>query len=154
MEMLKAAMRETSGVRRPGAAALDLAYVAAGRLDGFWEIGLNIWDVAAGVLMIQECGGIITDLAGRDGWITLGWSPRRRPFFRQPRRSERSVVVLHQQAATPAGGKMAPSLRVVPRIAPCRVTRRSFGVTKLLSSCLAWRDSGRQRGDQPSVNRP
>ena len=72
MEMLKAAIRATAGVRRPGAAALDLAYVAAGRLDGFWEIGLNIWDVAAGALMIQECGGIVTDLAGRDGWQQSG----------------------------------------------------------------------------------
>ena len=72
MEMLKVAIRETSGVRRPGAAALDLAYVAAGRLDGFWEIGLNIWDIAAGALMIQECGGIVTDLTGRDGWQQSG----------------------------------------------------------------------------------
>ncbi len=72
MDMLKSAIRETSGVRRPGAAALDLAYVAAGRLDGFWEIGLNIWDIAAGALMIQECGGIVTDLAGRDGWQQSG----------------------------------------------------------------------------------
>ncbi|HUH00017.1 MAG TPA: inositol monophosphatase family protein [Gammaproteobacteria bacterium] len=72
MAMLKDAMRATSGVRRPGAAALDLAYVAAGRLDGFWEIGLNIWDVAAGVLMIQECGGLVSDLAGRDGWQQSG----------------------------------------------------------------------------------
>ena len=72
MGMLKDAMRETSGVRRPGAAALDLAYVAAGRLDGFWEIGLSLWDVAAGVLMIQECGGIVTDLGGRDGWQQSG----------------------------------------------------------------------------------
>ena len=72
MEMLKAAIRATAGVRRPGAAALDLAYVAAGRLDGFWEIGLNIWDVAAGALMIQECGGIVTDLSGRDGWQQSG----------------------------------------------------------------------------------
>jgi myo-inositol-1(or 4)-monophosphatase len=72
MGMLKAAISQTSGVRRPGAAALDLAYVAAGRLDGFWEIGLNIWDVAAGVLMIQECGGIVTDLAGREGWQQSG----------------------------------------------------------------------------------
>lgn len=72
MEMLKSAIRETAGVRRPGAAALDLAYVAAGRLDGFWEIGLNIWDIAAGALMIQECGGIVTDLAGRDGWQQSG----------------------------------------------------------------------------------
>jgi myo-inositol-1(or 4)-monophosphatase len=72
MEMLKSAMRETSGVRRPGAAALDLAYVAAGRLDGFWEIGLQPWDISAGVLMIQECGGIVTDLGGRDGWQQSG----------------------------------------------------------------------------------
>jgi myo-inositol-1(or 4)-monophosphatase len=70
--MLKDAMLATSGVGRTGAAALDLAYVAAGRLDGFWEIGLNIWDVAAGALMIQECGGIITDLAGGEGWQQSG----------------------------------------------------------------------------------
>jgi myo-inositol-1(or 4)-monophosphatase len=72
MDMLKSAMRETSGVRRPGAAALDLAYIAAGRLDGFWEIGLKMWDMAAGVLMIQECGGIVTDFAGRDNWQQSG----------------------------------------------------------------------------------
>ena len=52
-------------IRRPGAAALDLAYVAAGRIDGFWEMKLNPWDVAAGVLLIQEAGGRISDLEGR-----------------------------------------------------------------------------------------
>ena len=52
-------------VRRPGAAALDLAYVAAGRIDGFWEMKLNPWDVAAGVLLVQEAGGRITDYQGR-----------------------------------------------------------------------------------------
>jgi myo-inositol-1(or 4)-monophosphatase len=72
MGMLKSAMQETAGVRRPGAAALDLAYVAAGRLDGFWEIGLNLWDIAAGALMIQECGGLVTDLAGQDRWQKSG----------------------------------------------------------------------------------
>ena len=72
MAMLKDVICQTAGARRPGAAALDLAYVAAGRLDGFWEIGLNIWDVAAGALMIQECGGIVTDLGGRDGWQQSG----------------------------------------------------------------------------------
>jgi myo-inositol-1(or 4)-monophosphatase len=70
--MLRAAMVEASGVRRPGAAALDLAYVAAGRLDGFWEFGLSIWDIAAGALMVQECGGIITDLVGGEGWRQSG----------------------------------------------------------------------------------
>lgn len=70
--MLADAMRETAGVRRPGAAALDLAYVAAGRLDGFWEIGLNLWDIAAGALMIQEAGGLVSDLAGGDAWQATG----------------------------------------------------------------------------------
>lgn len=62
MRMLRQVMRRTSGVRRPGAAALDLAYVAAGRLDGFWEFGLKPWDVAAGALLIEEAGGWISGL--------------------------------------------------------------------------------------------
>ena len=53
------------GVRRDGSAALDLAYVACGRFDGFWEFGLNPWDTAAGVLLVEEAGGKITDLQGR-----------------------------------------------------------------------------------------
>jgi myo-inositol-1(or 4)-monophosphatase len=56
----------TSGVRRPGSAALDLADVAAGRFDGFWEQHLSAWDVAAGTLLIREAGGLVTDYAGRD----------------------------------------------------------------------------------------
>jgi len=66
LAMLKAVMLDTAGVRRPGAAALDLAYVAAGRLDGFWEIGLQAWDTAAGALLIQEAGGRIGTLSGGD----------------------------------------------------------------------------------------
>jgi myo-inositol-1(or 4)-monophosphatase len=54
----------THGVRRPGAAALDLAYVACGRLDLFWEFNLHPWDIAAGVLLIQEAGGVCTDMLG------------------------------------------------------------------------------------------
>ena len=57
-------MSHTAGVRRFGAASLDLAYVAAGRFDGFWERGLNSWDVAAGTLLIREAGGLVTDEAG------------------------------------------------------------------------------------------
>ncbi|MGE0581996.1 MAG: inositol monophosphatase family protein [Steroidobacteraceae bacterium] len=64
LAQLKAVMQATAGVRRPGAAALDLAYVAAGRVDGFWEIGLNPWDTAAGALLIQEAGGRIGTLGG------------------------------------------------------------------------------------------
>jgi myo-inositol-1(or 4)-monophosphatase len=52
------------GVRRAGSAALDLAYVAAGRLDGFWEFNLNPWDTAAGILLVKEAGGLVTDFSG------------------------------------------------------------------------------------------
>ena len=62
---LRALLPETAGVRRAGSAALDLAYLAAGRLDGFWEIGLKPWDMAAGILLIEEAGGMFGDL--RDG---------------------------------------------------------------------------------------
>jgi myo-inositol-1(or 4)-monophosphatase len=64
LRMLPRVMRETSGIRRPGAASLDLAYVAAGRFEAFWEITLAPWDIAAGILLIREAGGIVTDLNG------------------------------------------------------------------------------------------
>lgn len=60
------------GIRRAGAAALDLAYVAAGRLDGFWEADLKPWDVAAGALLIRESGGLITDFKGSDNVLNGG----------------------------------------------------------------------------------
>jgi myo-inositol-1(or 4)-monophosphatase len=62
--MLKTLTRETAGIRRPGSAALDFAYVAAGRLDGFWELGLSEWDFAAGSLLVQEAGGTVSDIRG------------------------------------------------------------------------------------------
>ncbi|MFP5505901.1 MAG: inositol-1-monophosphatase [Gammaproteobacteria bacterium] len=72
LAMLKEFIKETAGVRRPGSAALDLAYVAAGRLDGFWEIGLNTWDLAAGALLIQEAGGIVGDFTGGPNFLKSG----------------------------------------------------------------------------------
>ncbi len=66
LPMLRHVMENTAGVRRAGSAALDLAYVAAGRLDGFWEFGLQPWDMAAGMLLISEAGGRISDLASND----------------------------------------------------------------------------------------
>ncbi len=69
---LRTLMTGSSGVRRAGAAALDLAYVACGRLDAFWEMGLAPWDMAAGALMIQEAGGLVGDLAGAQGWLESG----------------------------------------------------------------------------------
>jgi len=70
--MLRDMMTRTAGVRRAGSAALDLANVAAGRLDGFWEIGLSPWDMAAGCLMITEAGGLVGDLEGNEGYLQSG----------------------------------------------------------------------------------
>jgi myo-inositol-1(or 4)-monophosphatase len=72
MATLAGVMAATSGVRRMGAAALDLAYVAAGRYDGFWEFGLSPWDIAAGILLVREAGGYVSDLAGGHGMIASG----------------------------------------------------------------------------------
>jgi len=65
-------MAATSGVRRSGAAALDLAYVAAGRYDGYWEFGTQPWDIAAGILLVREAGGFVSDLAGGQTMLTSG----------------------------------------------------------------------------------
>ncbi len=63
---------QTAGIRRPGAAALDLAYVAAGRFDGFWELNLKPWDMAAGVLLIKEAGGMVSDFKGANNQMNSG----------------------------------------------------------------------------------
>lgn len=70
--MFKAITTDSAGIRRAGSAALDLAYVAAGRLDGFWEIGLMEWDMAAGVLLIKEAGGVVTDFSFNDKYSESG----------------------------------------------------------------------------------
>jgi myo-inositol-1(or 4)-monophosphatase len=72
MATLAGVMAATSGVRRMGAAALDLAYVAAGRYDGFWEFGLSPWDIAAGILLVREAGGYVSDLTGGHGMMASG----------------------------------------------------------------------------------
>jgi myo-inositol-1(or 4)-monophosphatase len=61
-----------AGIRRPGAAALDLAYVAAGRFDGFWEMGLSPWDMAAGILLVTEAGGLVGNFQGETGYMESG----------------------------------------------------------------------------------
>ncbi len=65
-------MSKTAGIRRPGAASLDLAYLACGRFDGFFEMGLNQWDIAAGVLLIKEAGGLVGDLKGENHFMQSG----------------------------------------------------------------------------------
>ena len=72
LDMLRVVMLETAGIRRPGSAALDLCYVAAGRVDAFWELGLSKWDIAAGALIIREAGGRISDFRGGDGYLETG----------------------------------------------------------------------------------
>jgi len=69
---LKTMMKTCAGVRGAGAAALDLAYVACGRLDAFWELGLSPWDMAGGALLIQEAGGLVGDLNGDQGYMQSG----------------------------------------------------------------------------------
>ena len=68
----QALFSQVADIRRAGSAALDLAYVAAGRLDGYWEIGLQNWDLAAGVLLVEEAGGLVTDFAGQDKLFDKG----------------------------------------------------------------------------------
>ena len=72
MASLKDIMLQTSGIRRAGSAALDLAYVATGRVDGFWEFGLNTWDIAAGCLIVQESGGLVGDPEGGHTYLETG----------------------------------------------------------------------------------
>ena len=72
MDMLKDMIKSTIGIRRPGSAALDLAYVAAGFSDGFFELNLSAWDIAAGALLVQEAGGIVGDFEGNESWLKTG----------------------------------------------------------------------------------
>jgi myo-inositol-1(or 4)-monophosphatase len=72
LKTLRTLLPRTSGIRRAGSAALDLAYVACGRLDGFWETGLKPWDMAGGCLLIREAGGLVSDTDNRDQYMQSG----------------------------------------------------------------------------------
>lgn len=72
LEAFRALFEKVSDMRRAGSAALDLAWTAAGRLDGFWEIGLNLWDIAAGELLVEEAGGIVSGWEGSEGHRATG----------------------------------------------------------------------------------
>jgi myo-inositol-1(or 4)-monophosphatase len=69
---MAAVQEKVAGLRRFGSAALDLAFIAAGRFDGYWERGLSPWDMAAGILLVREAGGYVTDLQGKDAMLTTG----------------------------------------------------------------------------------
>jgi myo-inositol-1(or 4)-monophosphatase len=72
LAMFRELTSRSAGLRRAGAAALDIAYVAAGRLDGFWEMGLSPWDMAAGALLVTEAGGLVGDFGGEPGYLDSG----------------------------------------------------------------------------------
>ena len=72
LQQIESVMAVSAGVRRFGSAALDLAYVAAGRFDGFWESNLQPWDIAAGIIIVREAGGMITEINGRDSMLQTG----------------------------------------------------------------------------------
>lgn len=72
LAIFRSLIGRSAGIRRPGSAALDLAYVACGRLDGFWEYGLKPWDMAAGSLLIREAGGVVSDFAGGSQFLENG----------------------------------------------------------------------------------
>ncbi|NBB91919.1 MAG: inositol monophosphatase [Gammaproteobacteria bacterium] len=71
-DMFDAMFEKVEDFRRAGTASLDLAYVACGRLDGYWELGLKPWDMAAGALLVQEAGGVVMDVTGGDQWLDSG----------------------------------------------------------------------------------
>lgn len=72
LETFNSVFPQVADIRRTGSAALDLAYVAAGRLDGYWEIGLEKWDLAAGALLVEEAGGTVSDFVGGDNYFSSG----------------------------------------------------------------------------------
>lgn len=72
LKELRFIMPEVAGIRRCGAASLDLAWTASGRLDGYWERDLNSWDIAAGILLVKEAGGYVSDLSGKDKMLETG----------------------------------------------------------------------------------
>ena len=72
LQAFKGVFSEVSDLRRAGSAALDLAYTASGRFDGFFELGLSPWDIAAGCLLVQEAGGALTDFSGGGGYLSSG----------------------------------------------------------------------------------
>ena len=73
LEIFRDVFKRSKAIRRCGSAALDLAYVAAGRVDGFWEMGLSPWDIAAGEILVREAGGVVSDWSGGSGHRDSGW---------------------------------------------------------------------------------
>jgi len=102
LKELGAVMAATAGVRRMGAAALDLAWTAAGRLDGFWERNLKPWDLAAGIVILREAGGYVTDADGKDGILDKGSVVAgNEPIHRHLLKLLKTAAAEHNMAAAP-----------------------------------------------------
>jgi myo-inositol-1(or 4)-monophosphatase len=102
LKELGAVMAATAGVRRMGAAALDLAWTAAGRLDGFWERNLKPWDLAAGIVILREAGGYVTDADGKDGILDKGSVVAgNEPIHRHLLKLLKTTAAEHNMAAAP-----------------------------------------------------
>ena len=82
LESFRRVFLETGSIRRAGSAALDLAYTACGRFDGFWEMALSSWDMAGGALLVQEAGGEVTDFFGKDSYLSSGYIAAGNPAIR------------------------------------------------------------------------
>ena len=169
--MLKAVINNNAGVRRAGSAALDLCYVAAGRVDGFWELGLKPWDIAAGALIIREAGGRISDYRGTDRFLESAMSSPARPRCTQrfrnclrpmhPTSPYRSPIQTRSETAGTCGtgNKLAQhsderSLRS-GRVPPPPVHDARADCFRAASRSLrAWAGSGRQaRRQEPTPQR-
>jgi myo-inositol-1(or 4)-monophosphatase len=100
LPQLRAIVEKTAGVRRAGAAALDLAYVACGRLDAFWELNLHAWDMAAGILLVEEAGGVVTELFGAEDPLQTGHILAANPKMHE----QLAPLLRHAKDALPAAG--------------------------------------------------
>ena len=108
LKTMKAMIPDTAGIRRQGSAALDLAYVAAGRFDGFWEFDLKQWDMAAGVLLIQEAGGLVGDMQGGNTHIQTGNLVAASPkvFKEMLQRLRPAMGIAAEKTEKPGSGKV------------------------------------------------
>lgn len=115
LRMMADVMQRTAGLRRPGAAALDLAYVAAGFTDGFFETGLSPWDVAAGSLLVTEAGGLIGNFTGEADFIE-----QRECVAGNPRIYGQLVALLHKYSKFASAGEKAELRQAAPIVAEAR----------------------------------
>src|SRR5207237_6674640 len=114
LRMMAEVMQRTAGMRRPGAAALDLAYVAAGFTDGFFETGLSPWDVAAGSLLVTEAGGLIGNFTGEAEFME-----QKECVAGNPKIYGQLVGMLHKYSKFASAGEKA-ALREVPELVPAQ----------------------------------